>query len=100
MLKKKLLPLHTDTMRILVRTSKFSKSEEVQFRLRVTEFSKKYGIKAAQDAFGVSRATVGRCKGGVQKNHREGLIVSSPSISTSTIGKVIKRYGKITILLS
>jgi len=65
MIKKKLLPLYTDTMRILVRASKFSKSEEAQFRLKVVEFSKKYGIKRAQVAFSVSRATIGRCKGNV-----------------------------------
>ncbi len=45
MLKKKLLPLYTDTMERLVRASKFSKSEEAQF---------------TRDAFGVSRATVFR----------------------------------------
>jgi len=64
MLKKKLLPLYTDTMRILLRASKFSGSEEAQF---------------TRDAFGVSRATVGRCKGSVQKNQEGCLIVSSPS---------------------
>jgi transposase-like protein len=60
MLKKKLLPLYTDTMERLVRASKFSKSEEAQFRFRAIEFSEKYGIEAAQDAFGVSRATIFR----------------------------------------
>jgi len=50
----------TDTMRILIRASRFSKSEEAQFRLKVVEFSNKHGVKVAQDAFGISRATVFR----------------------------------------
>lgn len=37
MLKKKLLPLYTDTMERLVRASKFLKSEEAQFRLKVED---------------------------------------------------------------
>jgi transposase-like protein len=57
---KKLLPLYTDAMERLIRASRFSKSEEAQFRLRVIGFSKKYGVKAACDAFGVSRATIFR----------------------------------------
>ena len=48
------------TMERLVSASKFSKSEEAQFRLRVIEFSKKYGVKAAQDAFSISRSTIFR----------------------------------------
>jgi len=45
-------------MERLIRASKFSKSEEAQFRLKVVDFSKKYEIKAAQGTFGVSRATI------------------------------------------
>ena len=58
MLFKKLLPLYNATMERLIGASRFSKSEEAQFRLRVVDFSKKYSIKAAADASGVSRATI------------------------------------------
>jgi len=60
MIKKKLLPLYNDTMNELFSAGRFSKSEIAQFRLKVIEFSKKYGIKAAQDAFGISRSTIFR----------------------------------------
>lgn len=60
MLFKKLLPMYNATMERLVRASKFSKSEEAQFRLKVVEFSNKHGVKLAQDAFGISRATIFR----------------------------------------
>jgi len=60
MIKKKLLPLYNDTMNELFSAGRFSKSEIAQFRLKVIEFSKKYGVKASEDAFGVSRATIFR----------------------------------------
>ena len=60
MLFKKLLPLYNATMERLIGASRFSKSEEAQFRLRVVDFSKKYSIEAAADASGVSRATIFR----------------------------------------
>jgi len=60
MIKKKLLPLYNDTMNKLFSAGRFSKSEEAQFRLKVIEFSKKYGVRLAQDAFNVSRATIFR----------------------------------------
>jgi hypothetical protein len=59
----------------LLSASRFLKSEMAQFRLKVIEFSKEYGIirkdgeykgiKAATSAFGRSRTTIGRCEGGV-----------------------------------
>ena len=55
MLFKKLLPLYNVTMERLISASRFSGSEEAQFRLRVVDFSKKCSIKAAADASGVSR---------------------------------------------
>ena len=60
MLFKKLLPLYNATMERLIRASMFSKSEEAQFRLKVVDFSLKYGVETATDAFGVSRATIFR----------------------------------------
>jgi len=63
--KKKLFNLYNKTMDKLMSSSRFSKSEIAQFRPKVVEFSKEYGIEAAQDAFNVSRATIGRCEGGV-----------------------------------
>jgi len=65
MIKKKLLPLYNETMNELFSAERFSKSEMAQVRLKVVEFSKVYGIKATTDAFGVSRATIGRCEGGI-----------------------------------
>ena len=60
MLFKKLLPMYNATMERLIRASRFSKSEEAQFRLKVTEFSEKHGVRLAVEAFGVSRATIFR----------------------------------------
>ena len=65
MLFKKLLPLYNATMERLVSASKFSKSEEAQFRLKVTEFSEKHGVRLTIEAFSVPRSTIGRCEGGV-----------------------------------
>ena len=78
MLFKKLLPLYNVTMERLIGASRFSKSEEAQFRLRVVDFSKKYSIKAAADASGVSRATIFRWRRCL-KNPGVALIVSSPN---------------------
>jgi hypothetical protein len=55
MLLRRLLPLYNETMERLISASKFSKSKEAKFRLSVVEFSKKYGVKAVQDAYGVGR---------------------------------------------
>lgn len=44
MLKKKLFPLYNTAMERLIRASRFSKNEEAQFRLKVIEFSNKYGV--------------------------------------------------------
>jgi len=60
MIKKKLFNLYNKTMDKLLSASRFSKSEEAQFRLKVIEFSKKYGVRASEDAFGISRATIFR----------------------------------------
>ena len=60
MLFKKLLPMYNATMERLIRASRFSKSEEAQFRLKVTEFSEKHGVRLAVEAFGVPRATIYR----------------------------------------
>jgi len=60
MIKKKLFNLYNKTMDKLLSASRFSKSEMAQFRLKVIEFSKKYGVKASQDAFGISRSTIFR----------------------------------------
>jgi transposase-like protein len=60
MIKKKLLPLYNDAMNELFSAGRFSKSEIAQNRLKVVEFSKKYGVKASQDAFGISRSTIFR----------------------------------------
>ena len=60
MIKKKLRLLYNDTMNELFSAGRFLKSEIAQNRLKVVEFSNKYGIKLAQDAFGVSRATIFR----------------------------------------
>jgi len=65
MLKKKILPMYNKTMERLIRASRFSKSEEAQFRLKVIEFSKVYEVKVAVEAFSVPRSTIGRCEGGV-----------------------------------
>jgi transposase-like protein len=60
MIKKKLRLLYNDTMNELFSAGRFSKSEIAQNRLKVVEFSKKYGVKASQDAFGISRSTIFR----------------------------------------
>jgi hypothetical protein len=60
MIKKKLFNLYNKTMGKLLSTSRFSKSKIAQNRLKLVEFSKKYSIKATQDAFNVSRATIFR----------------------------------------
>lgn len=62
MLKGKILPLSDSTIEHLRSASAFSNSKEAQFRLKVIEFSNKYGVKAATDAFNVSRATIYRWK--------------------------------------
>ncbi|MGC9001144.1 hypothetical protein [Caldisericum sp.] len=49
----------------LIRASRFSKSKEAQFRLKVVEFSEKHGVRLAVEAFNVSRATIERCEGSV-----------------------------------
>ena len=62
MLKGKILPLSDSTIEHLRSASAFSNSEEAQFRLKVIEFSDRYGIKVATDAFNISRATIYRWK--------------------------------------
>jgi transposase-like protein len=47
-------------MNELFSAERFSKSEIAQSMLKVVEFSKKDDVKAACDAFGVSRATIFR----------------------------------------
>jgi len=52
MLKGNRIPLYNrDTMNRWIRASRFSKSEAAQFRLKVIEFSKKYGTQATAEAF-------------------------------------------------
>ena len=141
MLFKKLLPVYNETMERLIRASRFSKSEEAQFRLNVVDVSLKYGVDIAQDVFKVSRATIFRWRKCLKDFHGkiDSLIPKSrrpkrlrllkvnpdiitfirvlreehpqigkkkikplldeycakkgiPSISTSTIGRIIKRY--------
>jgi hypothetical protein len=65
MLKKKILPMYNKTRERLIRAFRFSKSEEAQFRLKVTEFSEKHGVRLAVEVFSVPRSTIGRCEGGV-----------------------------------
>lgn len=60
MLKGKILPLSDSIIEHLRSASAFSKNEKAQFRLKTIEFSKKYGIQAAVDAFDVSRVTIYR----------------------------------------
>lgn len=62
MLKGKVLPLSDSTITHLKNASIFSMSKAAQFRLKVIEFSNKYSVKAASDAFNVSRATIYRWK--------------------------------------
>ncbi|MEA3314180.1 MAG: helix-turn-helix domain-containing protein, partial [Caldisericota bacterium] len=62
MLKGNILPLSDSAIEHLRSASAFSSSEKAQFRLKAIEFSKKYGIQAAVDAFDVSRATIYRWK--------------------------------------
>jgi transposase-like protein len=66
---RKLMPMYNKNMERLIRASKFSKSEEAQFRLKVVDFSKKYGIKAAEDAFSVSRTTIFRWRKSLRDAH-------------------------------
>lgn len=54
-LKGKVLPLSNSTAH-LRSTSLFSMSKTAKFRLKVIEFSNKYSVKVASDAFNVSRA--------------------------------------------
>jgi len=54
--------MYNATMERLIRASRFSKSEEAQFRLKVTEFGEKHGVRLAVEAFGVPGATVYRWK--------------------------------------
>jgi len=62
MLKGKILPLSDDTIEHLRSASAFSNNEKAQFRLKVIKFSYKYGVRAATDAFNISRATIYRWK--------------------------------------
>ncbi len=48
---RKVIPMYNEDMERLIKAGKFSKSVEAQFRLKVIEFSNKYGIKATEDAF-------------------------------------------------
>ena len=48
---RKVIPMYNGDMERLKRLGKFSKSEEAQFRLRVIEFSQKWGIRATEDTF-------------------------------------------------
>ncbi|MGB9794478.1 hypothetical protein [Caldisericum exile] len=41
------------SMERLIRASRFSKSKEAQFRLKVVEFSEKHGVRLAVEAFNV-----------------------------------------------
>ena len=45
---KKLSPMYNETMNELFSAGGFSKSEIVQDRLKLVEFSKNYGIKATR----------------------------------------------------
>ena len=58
MLFKKLLPVYNATMERLIRASRFSKSEEAQFGLKVAEFGEKHDVRLAVEAFGIPGATV------------------------------------------
>ncbi|MGQ9847157.1 MAG: hypothetical protein ACUVQP_06620 [Bacteroidales bacterium] len=49
----KLLPMYNETMEKLFSVERFSKSEIGENKLKVVEFSNKYGVKATQDAFNV-----------------------------------------------
>ena len=66
---RKVMPMYNKNMERLIRLGKFSKNEEAQFRLRVVEFSKKYGIKATEDAFSVSRTTIFRWRKSLKDAH-------------------------------
>jgi hypothetical protein len=59
--------MYNVAMERFVRASKFSKSEEAQFRLKVIEFSENYGVRPTHDAFGVSRTTIFRWKALLKK---------------------------------
>ena len=60
--KGKVLPLSNSTVAHLRSASLFSMGKTAQFRLKVIEFSNKYGVKEASDAFNVPRATIYRWK--------------------------------------
>ena len=62
MLKGKVLPISDSTVSHLRNASLFSNNDKAQFRLKVIEFANEYGVKAATDAFNVSRATIYRWK--------------------------------------
>ena len=46
----------------ILSTIEFSKSQQAQFKLKVIQFQKQYGIEAAVDAFGISRRSIYRWK--------------------------------------
>jgi len=60
MLKGKIIPISKNITNILKRASQFSKNETARYRLKVIEFSDRYGARAATDAFNISRATIYR----------------------------------------
>jgi transposase InsO family protein len=57
------------TMKRLISTEDFSRSEIAEFRLKVIEFHKTYGTAATKDAFGVSKATIYRWKGKLKESN-------------------------------
>ena len=76
------IPLYNSKMIQSIRSvSSFSKSDAADFRLKVIEFHKIYGTKAAISAFQVSKATVYRWKKILKdsKGRLESLIPASTS---------------------
>ena len=61
-LKGRILPFSDRTLEHLKSAYAFSKNDTAQLRLKIIEFSNKCGVKAAVDAFNVSRATIYRWK--------------------------------------
>ena len=72
---------------------RFSKDKEAQFRMEVLEFAKKWGIKAAIDAYKVSRPSIFRWKKALcdSSGLLESLIPKSRSPHTKRIMKVDPR---------
>jgi transposase InsO family protein len=89
MLKGKILPISDSTVSHLRSASLFSNNKTAQFRLKVIEFANEYGVKAATDAFNVSRATIYRWKKMLKDNNGKLISLMPKSRKPKRLRKMI-----------